>query len=160
MSAIYNLPPARTTEPEAQPRSIPSSQRTGLKSPKKHWAGLFVVVIVSTPTTAPMIVIVTLVMFIAVVVIFIVEVPVTIFVPPMIVLNPAAISVPVADKETLSVVMRCHPIGSFIRRSSPVTRVPSVALSHRIPIAFHPYELRPRGRRLDTNHAGRRWCAN
>jgi hypothetical protein len=57
-------------------------------------------------------------------------------------------------------VMRRYPIGSLIRRPSPIALMPFVMPSYWIPIPYHPCELRSWRRGLNVNHTGRRWCTN
>ena len=89
-------------------------------------------------------------------------VSISVMVRMMIVFDSTAVSHPVTCKVSLAVVVRWHPVGSLIRRSSPVTFMPFVMMTHRIPIAFYPYKFRSRLRRHGIYHDGRRrrWCPN
>lgn len=87
----------------------------------------------------------------------VIVVPVSSAVPVMIVFNSAAVSRPVTDKELPSVVARCYPIRSLIRRPRPVAPMPSVVFSCWIPIPFHPNELLTWRWRLNVNDPRRRW---
>jgi hypothetical protein len=49
-----------------------------------------------------------------------------------------------------------NPIGSFVGRPSPVTLMPFVVISHRVPVAFHPYEIWLRLRGLNVHDCRRR----
>jgi hypothetical protein len=69
------------------------------------------------------------------------EIPVVVAVPAVIMSYPAAISLPVTLKELVSIVMRCHPASPKVRWSSPITFMPPVTPSHRIPITIYPDEL-------------------
>lgn len=84
-------------------------------------------------------------------------VPVSSAVPVMIVFNSAVVSCPVTDEELPSVVARCYPIRSLIRRPRPVAPMPSVVFSCWIPIPFHPNELLTWRWRLNVNDPRRRW---
>jgi len=87
-------------------------------------------------------------------------VPVPVMVPTVIMFNPAAMYLPVALKEPLPIVVPRHPASSLVGRLSPITVMPLVIPSHGIPIALDPNELRSWWRRLNVDHAGRRWSAN
>ena len=89
-------------------------------------------------------------------------VPIPVMVIMMIVFDSTSLSHPVTCKVPLAVVVRWHPVGSLIRRSSPISFMPFVMMTHRIPIAFYPYKFRSRLRRHGIYHDGRRrrWCAN
>src|SRR5271169_1454034 len=88
------------------------------------------------------------------------EIAIMVMVPVMIVVNPAAISVPVAHKIMLSIVMRYNPPSSFVRRASPIAFMPFVVLSYGIPISFHPHELRIWPCGCNQNHADWGWRGN
>jgi len=95
-------------------------------------------------------------MFMSVVV---VKISVTIMIPMMVVFNSTVLPGPVTRKIPLAIVAWGNPIGSYIGRPSPVTLMPFVMVSHRIPIAFHPHTIRLRlRRRLNIEYGGgRRW---
>ena len=84
------------------------------------------------------------------------EIAVSVVVPTVIMFNPAVFSLPVTLKESLSVVMRPHPASPWVRRPSPITFMPAIMPSDRIPVALYPHELGSGGRRQNSNHAGRR----
>ena len=111
---------------------------------------LMIMVAILVPVSVAMVLVVP-------VAIVLVEIPVSPMVPMMIMFNSTAVSVPVTHKELLPIVMRRYPIGSLIRRLSPVALMPFVMPSYWIPIPLHPYELRSWWRRLNVNHARRRW---
>jgi hypothetical protein len=77
-------------------------------------------------------------------------------IPMVIVLNPAAVALPVAFKEALPVVMRPYPARAHVRRTSPVTGVPPVVAAEGIPITIHPDVTLTRANRADTEHSRRR----
>jgi hypothetical protein len=85
-----------------------------------------------------------------------VAVPVALPIPMVIVLKTAMIPIPIPYKKLSTVMSRRNPTGTHIRRPSPVTLVPFIMSSHRIPIAFDPHEFRARGRWKNANHARRR----
>jgi hypothetical protein len=65
---------------------------------------------------------------------------VTVVVPMMIVGTPAVIAFPVAFKKALSIVVRRHPIRAGIWRTGPITVMPFVMPSDRIPVALDPHK--------------------
>jgi hypothetical protein len=71
------------------------------------------------------------------------EIPVATMIPVMIVLDPSVASIPVTRKIPLSVMVGCNPTRTFVRRPGPISGVPLIVMSYRIPIAFHPNEIRP-----------------
>ena len=98
---------------------------------------------------------VVVVMVVAVVIAIPVAVPVPVSIPMVIVLKTAMIAFPIPYKKLSTVMMRCNPTSAHIRRPSPVTLVPFIMPSNRIPIAIDPDEIRARGRWKNANHAGR-----
>jgi hypothetical protein len=88
------------------------------------------------------------------------EVPSLVSVRVVIVVHPTVISVPVTRKELLSVVMRLYPASTLVWGASPIAGMPSVLLSHWVPIAVYPNEIGSRSLRLNSNHAGSRWRTN
>ena len=88
------------------------------------------------------------------------EVAIAAAVPVMIVLDPAAVALPVAFKEAAPVIAGPDPVGAGIRWASPVSAMPFVVVSHRIPVAFDPKVIRPRGSWPGVNDARRRWRPN
>ena len=97
---------------------------------------------------------VAVIMFMSVVV---VKISVTIMIPMMVVFNSAVLPGPVAGKVSLATIVRVNPIGSYIGGASPVAVMPFVMVFHRIPVAFHPYEIRPRLWWLNIHDTGWRW---
>jgi hypothetical protein len=77
-------------------------------------------------------------------------------VPMMVVFAAAALAIPVAAIEALSLVARTDPACAAIWRTSPVPAMPMVAAPHRIPVSFHPCEFRTWPRRENPDHP-RRW---
>jgi hypothetical protein len=88
-----------------------------------------------------------------------VAIAVFVFVPAVVVLEAAAVSVPIAREVLLAVVVWRDPVRARVRRAGPVAGVPLVVLAVRVPIALHPDEVRPRARR-HLNNPGRRGRAN
>src|SRR5579864_6719264 len=88
------------------------------------------------------------------------KVAVTVAVPMMVVFAPSAVAVPVPFKEALSVVAGPNPACAGIGRASPVSGMPSVTVTHRIPVTFHPDEFRAWAWRKHSNHSRRRWRAD
>jgi hypothetical protein len=79
-----------------------------------------------------------LVVAVVVVVAIIVPVVVTVTVPVMVVRDPAAIAVPIAVIVALSVMMRCNPARAVVRWTCPVSVMPLITISHRVPVARNP----------------------
>jgi hypothetical protein len=100
---------------------------------------------------------VTVVVIMVIVVIAIpIAVPVLVPIPMVIVLKTATIPIPIPYKILTTVMMRCNPARAHVRRPCPVSLVPFVVPSYRIPIALDPDEIRARGRRKNSNHTGSR----
>jgi hypothetical protein len=118
---------------------------------------LFAVV---TVPVVPIPIVVSISIMLAVSVAIVLAVSISSTIPMMIMLNSAAVSAPITRKELLSFVVWCYPIGSFVRRSSPIAIVPPVMPSYWIPISFHPYELLPWSRGLNVNRPRWRRCSN
>jgi hypothetical protein len=68
-----------------------------------------------------------------------------ILIPMMVVVKVAARAVPIAGIETAAIVARSNPTSASVRGTAPITFVPAIVSTHRIPIAFDPHEI---GRRL------------
>ena len=83
----------------------------------------------------------------------------------MVVLAAAVLAVPIALKESLSVMMGRHPMCSRIGRPAPISVVPSISVSNRIPVAIDPRitgagtggnnSYDPRRRRRSNPHSDR-----
>jgi len=91
---------------------------------------------------------------------FLVEIAITLSVPTVIVLDPAALTFPVAVIVTLAIVPRRHPAGPTIGRTSPISLMPPVVAFDRVPIAVHPSIIGTRGYWSNRNYARRRWWAD
>jgi hypothetical protein len=93
---------------------------------------------------------------VAVVVPVAIPVAVTVAIPMMVVLAAAPLAVPVAFKESLSVMMGCHPTRCRIGRTAPISVVPPISVSNRIPVAIHPKIIRA-GTCGNGSYDPRRW---
>jgi hypothetical protein len=87
-------------------------------------------------------------------------VPFPIVIPVVIVRNPAAISLPVAFEKAVAVVMGTNPMRTGIRCPGPISVMPFVVVSYRIPVALDPKKIGSWTRRQNPHHAGRRWWAD
>jgi hypothetical protein len=96
------------------------------------------------------------VMMIVAIAVVIAEIAVVVVVGAVIVFHPAVFAFPIAVVEPLSVMMRPHPASAFIWRAAPIALMPLIVVSHRIPIALDPNELRSGTVWHNTHHA-RRW---
>ncbi len=112
-------------------------------------------VMISTPIMFPVTIITAVAIMIAAIVV-ITQVPASVVVPAVIMFKPAVFSLPVTVEESLSVVTRPHPASPWVRRPSPITFMPAIMPSDRIPVTLDPQELGSGGRRQNSNHAGRR----
>ena len=92
--------------------------------------------------------------------IIVVEIAVSVVIPVVIVFDASTRTVPVALIESSMFVARRDPVSSFVRRFSPIARVPCVAPGNGIPVAIHPHVDRLWPRRSDHHNAGRRWRPN
>jgi hypothetical protein len=72
-------------------------------------------------------------------------------IPAMIVLDAPAVSSPVALVELAAFIAGTDPIRTWIRSPSPITPVPLVMVSHRIPVSIDPYKARTWTCRNDAN---------
>src|ERR1700682_2340790 len=63
-------------------------------------------------------------------------------VPMMVVLDAAALTVPVAMIEALSIVARSHPAGGRVYRAAPIPGMPTIVAPYGIPVAVYPGEFR------------------
>src|SRR4051812_37912783 len=88
------------------------------------------------------------------------EIAVLVVVGFVIVSHLPPVPVPVTLKELTSIMMRCDPASGRVRRSSPVTLMPLVFVSHRIPITVDPNVVGARTAGHDSNDAGRRGRTN
>ena len=95
-----------------------------------------------------------------IIVIVVMVVAVVVTVPVMVVLNSAAVSVPVTREISLSIMMRNDPASALIRRPRPIARVPFVMVSNRIPVTLYPDEFGAWPHRYYRNHTGGRRSAD
>src|SRR5262249_56379808 len=75
--------------------------------------------------------------------------------PGVVVTNPAPGACQVAAHVPAASIVGLHPVRAGVRRTGPITIVPTVVMSLRIPVALNPDELRTRS----WSHVvrGRRW---
>lgn len=92
----------------------------------------------------------------AMIVAVMITVSVAVPVPVVVMVKAAMIAFPVTLKELLSVVVRPHPSSTLIWWSRPVTFMPFVVPSDRIPITVYPHRLWAWTWRQNTNHMGAR----
>jgi hypothetical protein len=78
----------------------------------------------------------------------------------VIVLDTAAISIPVTCIVPFAVVVRSNPVSPLVGRSSPIAFMPFVVVSHRIPIALYPCVLRSWPFWHNHNRPDWRWRGN
>jgi len=86
--------------------------------------------------------------------------PAAVVIPMVVVFEPAARPFPVAVVEESTFVARRNPIGPFVRRTSPVSVMPFVALPVGVPVASDPKIARPRRYRPHCDDARRGWRPN
>src|SRR6516165_10131289 len=100
-------------------------------------------------------------LFIVVVVLtMLVVVSIVVMVRVVVVLNAARISFPVTRVVPFAVMVRANPASPFVGWSSPVAFVPLIMVSHGIPIALYPHELRSWPFWHDHSHSDWRWLGN
>ena len=83
-----------------------------------------------------------LLMFVVLVALIPVVVAVVMMIPAVIVLDAPAVSSPVALVELAAFIAGTDPIRAWVRSPSPITLVPLVMVSHRIPVSIDPYIAR------------------
>ena len=113
----------------------------------QNFIGLVAVVAVPMPVIA--------IMFAISIAVSVITVPV----PAMVVSEPPAIAIPVPVVILAAFIARAYPTCTLIRNSGPVSVVPDVTMTHRVPIAVHPHEIRTRTGQLPVL-AHRRWGPN
>jgi hypothetical protein len=74
----------------------------------------------------------------------------------VIVFHAAMVAIPISGEELLAIVTRTYPVGTLIRRTRPVTRVPAIPAVHRILISVHPHIAGAGRRGTNCNDAWRR----
>lgn len=95
----------------------------------------------------------------AVIVITLVVADVPVMIPTMVVLEAAAITVPVAVVVAATFPTRANPSRACIRGTRPIAAMPAVVAAIGIPVAVDPIKIGPRGYRPMDN-TGRRWGTN
>lgn len=116
-------------------------------------------------STVLLVMIVAIVVVIAIVVIVpimtaTIKVPLVALVPAVIVVNAAVIPVPIATEKPLAIVMGSNPTRAGIRRTRPVTPMPAIVPTDRIPIALHPHVVWSRRNGPHNQDAWRGWRAD
>src|SRR5689334_16630271 len=81
-------------------------------------------------------------------------------VPSMIVVEPAAVAIPITFEELSSLIARTYPMRSAVGRTGPISVMPPVPSSNRIPVTVYPEVIRPGGSRTHPDDARRRRRAN
>jgi hypothetical protein len=81
-------------------------------------------------------------------------------VPMMIVLDAAALAVPVSMIEALSIVARRYPSSGCVCRTAPIAGMPLIVVPYGIPVAVYPDELRTWPRGENANDSRRRGWAD
>jgi hypothetical protein len=74
----------------------------------------------------------------------------------MVVLDPAALALPVAVIEALSIVARSYPASGRVYRPAPISGMPLIVVPYGIPVTVYPDEFRTWTRRKNANDS-RRW---
>jgi hypothetical protein len=92
--------------------------------------------------------------------VFLPEISISILIPVVVVLKAAALSLPVSCEVCAALVVRNNPTSAYVWRTSPVTFVPLVMVSHRIPIPVDPNKFGCRSDRNSVNDARRRRWAD
>jgi hypothetical protein len=77
-------------------------------------------------------------------------------IPVMVVVDVAASAVPVARIEATAFMARSNPARSSIGRASPITFMPAIVATDRVPVAANPHEIGCGLRRHD-DHGARGW---
>ena len=81
-------------------------------------------------------------------------------IPAMIVLEPAAVTIPVTAIELPALIPRSYPDGAAIGRPRPISSVPMIAAAYRIPVPLYPVVIRARSHGPHLNHPGTRRLTN
>ena len=88
------------------------------------------------------------------------EIAIAVAVPVMIVLETAAVAFPKSREELPAFITRPDPVGAGIGRTGPVSVMPPIASSFRIPIPVYPKIIWSGGSRPGANHTRRRRWPN
>jgi len=85
------------------------------------------------------------------------EIAVSIAVPAMIVIEPAAVAFPIALEELSALIARSAPMGAGVGGTGPISVMPTIPPSHWIPIAIDPEIIGSGGSRtgMDDPRCGR-----
>jgi len=85
-------------------------------------------------------------------------IPLAVAIPPVIVLEPAALAIPIPPVELPSLITRPDPGRAGVWWPAPIPVMPFVAVSDGVPIAIHPKVIWPWGAWPGVNDARwRRW---
>ena len=85
------------------------------------------------------------------------EIPIAISIPMVIVIAPTGVAGPIPGEVAATFITRGDPPGVGVHGAGPVTGMPLVVVSRRIPVALHPVKLRTGSRRKNPdNTRGRR----
>ena len=66
------------------------------------------------------------------------KIAIAVAVPAVIVVEPPAVAFPVPFEKALPIIVGSYPAGAVIRWAGPVSAMPLVTASDRIPVAIHP----------------------
>src|SRR4051794_480570 len=88
------------------------------------------------------------------------EIPVVPPIPMVVVLPVSRIAVPIPGEVAASLVSRGDPAGRMVRRAGPITGVPLIVVSPRIPVALDPDKPWAGMRWQNPNYAQRRRCTD
>lgn len=89
-----------------------------------------------------------------------IAVAVAIPVPAMIMLEPPVVTIPVAGIKLATLVPGSDPRRAVIWRPGPISSVPPIPMTYRIPIPVYPIIIRVRRNGANTHHAGTWWRPN
>lgn len=84
---------------------------------------------------------------------------VAIVIPVMVVLYATAGAVPISGEIAAAFIARNDPSGAGIWHARPISGVPGVAMSDRVPVAFYPREIGAGTHRANPKYAWRRRSA-
>jgi hypothetical protein len=108
------------------------------------------------PRLQKTLVVVMVVIMIAVVLVLVPIIPISIFVPIVIVLHAPMLAFPVPVIEFPALITRREPMGARIRCSRPIALMPLPVAPYRVPIAINPRVVRSWTSWKNSNHRGRR----
>ena len=100
------------------------------------------------------IVVVAMTVTVVIVIMIATVIAVMVVIPFVIVLDTAVRAFPVTVVEPFSIMARADPAGTLVRRTAPITFVPTIVASGRIPVAANPCKFRTG---LCWNHGDDAW---